>query len=280
MAKPLMILGTSSGAGKSTIATGLCRIFSGDGFDTVPFKAQNMSGNAHVLPDGRQMARSQAIAAYACGIEPEADMNPLLLKYSPGKLEYIVQGQILEGLDQPGLVGMKRDLVGSIMESYGRVTGGRDIVVLEGAGSPVEMNLKDQDIGNISMAMRVQAPVLLVADIDRGGAFASVYGTLMLLPEEERRLIRGIIINRIKGDASSFSEVKNEMERITGRPVAGMVPYLALTLEDEDGFTDPQTGRKPRQERAVMEEELDHLAEALRQHLDMETIYNMIHRGV
>ncbi len=146
MARSIMILGTSSGAGKSTIAAGLCRIFSQDGWDTVPFKAQNLSGNGHILADGGQMARSQAIAACACHKEPTSDMNPLFVRYSQGEVICYLEGQPLKGLDRDGYAAMKQTLPGRIMAAYERVARGRDIVVLEGAGSPVEMNLKAEDL--------------------------------------------------------------------------------------------------------------------------------------
>ena len=280
MVKPIMILGTCSGAGKSTVVFALCRLFQRAGFDTVPFKAQNMSNNSHILEDGRVMARSQALAAYASGKEPDVDMNPLFLTYRDGLLSVIARGRLLEGVDQKAFEAMKSDLPFQIMGAYERITKGRDIVVLEGAGSPVEMNLKDRDIVNIRMAILAKSPVILVADIDRGGAFASVYGTLMLLSEEERRLVKGIIINRIRGDAASFQEVRREMEKITGLPVVGMLPYLSIQLEDEDDLIDPLTGKKPRQGRETMELALDELADSLKEHLDMDRLYDILEGGI
>lgn len=280
MSKPLMILGTSSGAGKSTLATGLCRIFTQDGYRTAPFKAQNMSNNAYSLPDGRQMAKSQAIAAYACGLEPEPDMNPILLKFGPGSLEVIVRGTSAGPMNSDGYNDFRPGLWGPVLAAYDNIAQGSAIVVLEGAGSPVEMNLKDQDMVNLSMAKRVSAPALLVADIDRGGVFASVYGTLMLLDEAERRLIKGIILNRCRGDQARFREVADKMEAITGLPVVGIVSYLALKIEDEDGLIDPGTGVKKPQNRAELEVELDQLALNLRDQLELTTIYKIIEEGL
>ena len=275
-----MILGTSSGAGKSTIATGLCRIFTQDGYRTAPFKAQNMSNNAYTLPDGAQMAKSQAIAAYACGLEPEPDMNPVLLKFSPGALEVIVRGASVGQMNSAQYNQYRMGLWGPILEAYQNIAENCAIIVLEGAGSPVEMNLKDQDVVNLNMAKRVSAPALLVADIDRGGVFASVYGTLQLLEADERGLIKGIILNRCRGDQARFLEVSEKMEEITGVPVVGIVPYLTLKLEDEDGLIDPMTGVKKPQSRVEMEVEFDKLATELRDHLDLAAIYKIIEEGL
>ena len=280
MSKSLMILGTSSGAGKSTIATGLCRIFTQDGYDTAPFKAQNMSNNFHRLPDGRQMAKSQAIAAFACKLDPDPDMNPILLKFSAGSLEVILRGESAGQMSSSQYNDNRSRVWAHILEAYQNIAKACEIVVLEGAGSPVEMNLKDQDVVNLNMAKRVMAPALLVADIDRGGAFAAVYGTLMLLDEDERSLIKGIIINRIRGQKESFSKISDKMEKITGLPVVGMVHYLDLKLEDEDSLIDSATGLKKPQSRAEMELEFEHLATQLRSQLDLATIYQIMEAGV
>lgn len=280
MSKSLMILGTSSGAGKSTIATGLCRIFTQDGYKTAPFKAQNMSNNAYSFPDGRQMAKSQAIAAFACKLEPDPDMNPILLKFASGSIEVILRGASAGRMNSSQYNDYRSQVGAPILEAYQHIAKACEIVVLEGAGSPVEMNIKELDVVNLNMAKRVQAPALLVADIDRGGVFASVYGTLMLLAESERALIKGIIINRIRGQEDRFQEVSDKMEEITGLPVVGMVHYLDLKLEDEDGLIDPGTGLKKPQSRSEMELEFDHLAAELRNQIDLAMIYKIIEDGV
>lgn len=280
MTKNLMILGTSSGAGKSTVVSGLCRIFRQDGFQTVPFKSQNMSNNSHLLPDGREMARSQAIAAYACGVEPNADMNPILLKFGPSGLEVYVQGRFSGKMDSSTYRRDQSSLWQAILESYHRLADPADLVILEGAGSPVEMNLKPGDLANLDVAARVQAPCLLVADIDRGGMFASVYGTLMLMTPQERRLIRGIILNRLRGQSDSFAQVRQSLEEITGLPVVGMLPYAAIALEDEDSLIDAATGEKGVQTHEAMDQEFDRLADLFREHLDLEAIRRIIEEGV
>lgn len=280
MPKALMILGTSSGAGKSTIATGLCRIFTEDGYKTVPFKAQNMSNNAHYLPDGRQMARSQAICAYACALEPDPDMNPILLKFKAAELEVVLRGHSLGTMTSRQYHEVRPRVQEAVLAAYQKVTGDCERVVLEGAGSPVEMNLKDEDIVNLHMARLVNAPVLLVADIDRGGVFASVYGTLMLLDDTERAFIKGIILNRLRGDESTFHEVAEKLEAITGVPVVGLVPYFDLKLEDEDGLTDPLTGVKSAQDPAAMELEFRGLSARLRTSLDLQKIYQIMEAGI
>lgn len=280
MAKPLMILGTSSGAGKSTLAAGLCRIFSQDGWPTAPFKAQNMSNNAYVLPDGRQMAKSQAIAAAACGLVPDPDMNPILLKYSHGSLEVIRRGHPAGPMDISQYQADHLKAWPVILEAYANIARDRSVMVLEGAGSPVEMNLKAQDVVNLSLALRVGAPALLVADIDRGGAFASVVGTLQLLDEEERRHVKGIILNRLHGNKAQFETLADTMTALTGLPVVGLVPYLDLKLEDEDGLVDPATGHKGPQTGPQLLRELDQLAAQLRLSLDLERIYTILLKGV
>ncbi len=280
MSKSLMILGTSSGAGKSTLVTGLCRIFTQDGYRTAPFKAQNMSNNAHVLPDGRQMARSQAIAAYACGLEPEPDMNPILLKLNAGLLDVVLRGTPVKLMNSRQYNEYRSLVWAEILNAYHSISDRHEVVVLEGAGSPVEMNLKENDVVNLNMAKRIGAPALLVADIDRGGVFASVYGTLMLLGEDERPYIKGIILNRLRGNQDQFFELRDKMEEITGVPVVGMVHYLDLLIEDEDGLIDPATGVKKPQEKEAMELEFDQLALKLREQLDLDAIYRIMEEGI
>ena len=276
MVKPIMILGTASGVGKSTVTIGLCRLLKRMGYSVAPFKSQNMSNNAHCCPNGEEMARSQAIAAYACGLAPHSDMNPVLLKYGHGIMEVIVQGHLLDAMNSAAYSHAKGDIWTHILDSYQRLAARYEALVMEGAGSPVEMNLKSGDIVNMSMAEKVDAPVLLTADIDRGGVYASVYGTLQLFTTEERARVKGIIINRCKGSPAFFADVKPTMEKITGVPVLGMMPYLPLTLEDEDSLIDPATGAKPAQTAVAMEEQFDFLADSMDTHLDIAQIVHIM----
>ena len=275
-AQPIMIMGTSSGAGKSTLAIGLCRVLARRGYGVIPFKTQNMSNNGFQLPSGDEIAKSQVIAALACGVEPTVDMNPILLKLAKGKMEVFLQGKSQGECSREEYSELKKDLWPKILESYERLSLNQDAMVLEGAGSPVEMNLKSGDMANFATALRVKTPVILVADIDRGGVFASVCGTLMLLEPEERALVKGIIINRMRGDASRYSEVAMSLEKLIDVPVLGLLPYLELKLEDEDGLVDPRTGRKGPLTEAEAEREFDALARQLEEHLDIPKILDIM----
>lgn len=278
MAKSLMIQGTSSGVGKSILTTGICRILKEDGFSVAPFKSQNMSNNSYILENGLKIATSQAIQAFACGIEPNTDMNPVLLKPNNGAMEVIIHGKSDKHMDSIEYKSLKKDILSLILKSYERLSDKYDIVIIEGAGSPVEINLKTDDIVNMGIAKKVNSPVILVADIDRGGVFASVYGTLALFDESERSLVKGIIINKCIGKPEFFVDVKNAMERITNLPVIGMIPYTKIEIEDEDGLIDPKTGPKTSKSssKEFMDKQFDELAKTLRSHLDMETLKKII----
>ena len=275
-----MIQGTASGVGKSIISIGICRILKRKGFDVAPFKSQNMSSNSYRLGNGLEMAKTQAIAAWACEIEPDADMNPILLKPVGGAAEVIVQGKSFGVMDRNEYEEYK--LCGAmfpVLESYHRIARRHDIIVLEGAGSPVELNMKDSDIANMIMATKIGAPVILVADIDRGGVFASVLGTLVLFNPHEKNLVKGIIVNKCRGQLESFNSVRNLLEHNTGIDVLGMVPYLDIEIEDEDLLCDSRTGLKtetPGITNALRMHQFDVLADSLEQHLDVQKIIEMV----
>lgn len=278
MAKSIMVLGTSSGAGKSTLVAGLCRIFYEEGLRVRPFKAQNMSNRGYVLDDGREIAKSQYIAAKACGQEPRVEMNPILLKLDQGSFQVVVLGEAEGSHRRDSFDEDKVKLWPVILNAYETLAAEADLVILEGAGSPVEMNLKEKDLANLNVARRVKAPVLLVADIHRGGVFASVVGTLALMTAEERSQVKGIVINRLMGDASRFQEVSDTMAAVTGLPVVGTLPYLKLDIEDEDGLSDGPL--KGEQTEAALEKSLSKLAEDLRPHLDLEKIRQIWEAGL
>ncbi|HHY81900.1 MAG TPA: cobyric acid synthase [Clostridiales bacterium] len=287
MAKSIMIQGTASGVGKSIITTGLCRIFTQDGHRTAPFKSQNMSSNAHMLADGREMARSQAVQAYACGIEPDTDMNPILLKPVDGSVEVILNGRREELKNRYEYNELKKNIWPRILEPYNRLCASNDVVVIEGAGSPVELNLNKDDIVNMGVAEKTNSLVILVSDIHRGGVFASVYGTLSLFTENERKYVKGIIINKCIGEMDSFKDVKQKMEEIAGLPVVGMVPYFRLEIEDEDNLIDPNTCAKTSKSdmseaeyRKYLDAQFDMLASMLRDHLDIDRIYAIMEEGI
>lgn len=235
MSKTLMVQGTASGVGKSTLVMGLCRLFAQDGLRVAPFKVQNLSSNAFRFPDGREMALSQALAAQACRVEPEPDMNPVLLK--PGgrnSLEVLLNGEPLGRLEEYDYAALKRRLREEAYDAYERLSKQYDVIVAEGAGSPAELNLKQDDMVNMGFARKAGCPVLLAADISRGGVFASVFGTLALLEPEERALVKGIVINRFDGLPGSFKAGAVLLEQHAGKPVLGIVPHIPLELEDED----------------------------------------------
>ena len=236
-AKSIMVVGTMSSAGKSVITAGLCRIFQQDGLRTAPFKSQNMALNSYITRDGLEMGRAQVMQAEAAGVEPDVRMNPILLKpTSEFGSQVIVNGEVYGSMHAREYYQQKQKLIPVIQQAYESLAAEKDIIVLEGAGSPAEINLRDVDIVNLGMAAISDSPVILVGDIDRGGVFAAVYGTIALLRPEERRRIKGIIINKFRGDVSILESGLIMLEELTGVPVLGVVPYLPLHLEEEDSL--------------------------------------------
>lgn len=239
MAKVIMIQGTMSGAGKSLLCAGLCRIFAEDGYRVAPFKSQNMALNSYITKEGLEMGRAQVMQAEAAGIEPLVCMNPILLKPTTDVgSQVIVNGEILGNMPAKEYFAYKKKLVPQIKEAFLKLSGMADIIVIEGAGSPAEINLKENDIVNMGMAKMVDAPVLLIGDIDRGGVFAQLLGTLMLLEKEEKDRVKGLIINKFRGDKSILEPGIRMLEEKGQVPVAGVIPYMNLSLEDEDSLTD------------------------------------------
>ena len=235
--KNIMLLGTGSNVGKSIIAAGLCRVFYQDGYSVAPFKSQNMALNSYITKDGKEMGRAQVVQAEAANIEPEAFMNPILLKPTTDrKSQVIVNGKVYKNMDAREYFAYKHNLKKDIMEAYNHRRENFDICVLEGAGSPAEINLKEDDIVNTGMAEMADSPVLLVADIDRGGVFAAIYGTVMLLEENERKRIKGVIINKFRGDKSLLTSGIEMIEKLTDIPVLGVVPFVPLGIEEEDSL--------------------------------------------
>ena len=231
-----MILGSGSDVGKSIMVAGLCRIFRQEGIRVAPFKAQNMALNSFITPEGGEMGRAQVVQAQAAGLVPHVDMNPVLLKPSSEVgSQVIVQGRVYGNFPARDYYRLKPKLVKKVMESYRRLAQAYDLIVLEGAGSAVELNLKKNDLVNFNMAKKAGAAVLLVADIDRGGVFAATIGAFLLLTPTERRMLRGFIINKFRGDPTLFESGVTIIERRTRRPVLGVVPYASdLVLPEED----------------------------------------------
>lgn len=237
--RSLMVVGTASGVGKSATVTALCRIFQKDGYHVCPFKSQNMALNSYVTKDGKEMGRAQAVQAEAIGLEPQAWMNPILLKPSNDKkIQVIIEGKSFGNLTGPEYHKYKQNFIPRLQEIYHRIEKHYDISVIEGAGSPAEINMLEEDISNFGMARIADAPVLLVADIDKGGVFASIYGTIMLLEEKDRRRIKGIIINKFRGNVEVLKPGLEKIETLTGVPVLGVMPYSDFDLEEEDSLSE------------------------------------------
>lgn len=235
--KNIMLLGTGSNVGKSIITAGLCRMFYQDGYKVSPFKSQNMALNSFITKDGKEMGRAQVVQAEAANIEPEVFMNPILLKPTTDrKSQVIVNGKVYRNMDVREYFAYKHNLKKDIMSAYDHIRENFDICVLEGAGSPAEINLKEDDIVNTGMAEMADSPVVLVADIDRGGVFAAIYGTIMLLEESERNRIKGVIINKFRGDKTLLTPGIEMIEKLTNVPVLGVVPFVPLDIEEEDSL--------------------------------------------
>src|SRR3990172_2068859 len=236
-ARALMIQGTASHVGKSVLTTALCRIFKEDGINVAPFKSQNMSLNSFVTADGREMARSQVVQAEAAGLKPDIHMNPILLKpHSDKGGQVIIHGRVYGNMPATDYQLFKREAMRFVGESYRRLASGYDLIVIEGAGSPAEINLRENDIANMGTAHMADAPVILVGDIDRGGVFAFLVGTLELLDEADRNRVKGFIINKFRGEISLLRPGIEFLERKTGLPVLGVIPYMKdIYIQEEDG---------------------------------------------
>ena len=246
-AKSIMVMGTMSSSGKSFVTAGLCRIFHQDGFRTAPFKSQNMALNSYITKDGYEMGRAQVMQAEAAGIAPDVRMNPILLKpTSECGSQVIVNGEVLDTMRAAEYYRRKQEMIPQIVRAYDSLAAENDIIVLEGAGSPAEINLKSVDIVNMGMANLSDSPVILVGDIDRGGVFASLYGTVALLEPEERRRIQGIVINKFRGDVSILESGLRMLENLTGIPILGVLPYAPIDLDEEDSLAErlTQHGKK------------------------------------
>lgn len=237
-ARPLMILGTGSHVGKSIVVTALCRIFSQKGYNTAPFKAQNMSLNSWITDDGDEIGIAQAIQAKACGIEPTADMNPVLLKpKGDRRSQVIVMGKPYADRTAGDYYDSIETMNSVVKKSYNRLKEQYDIIVIEGAGGAAEINLYHRDIVNIGTARLVRPPVILVGDIERGGVFASIYGTLELLPDDIRSMVKGIIINKFRGDTAILEPGLRQLEDMTKVPVLGVIPYTEIYIPSEDSVS-------------------------------------------
>ena len=242
MAKPIMIQGTMSNAGKSLICAALCRIFRQDGYSVAPFKSQNMALNSFITDEGLEMGRAQVAQAEAAGIKPSVLMNPILLKPTTDVgSQVIVNGEVRGNMRAADYFKYKKQLVPDIMKAYDTLASKYDIIVIEGAGSPAEINLKSDDIVNMGMAKMAKAPVLLVGDIDRGGVFAQLYGTVALLDDDERAMVKATVINKFRGDVSILAPGLDMLYDLVRIPCAGVVPYTRVDIDDEDSLSERLT---------------------------------------
>lgn len=239
MAKAIMVQGTMSNVGKSLITAALCRIFARDGYKAAPFKAQNMALNSYITPDGLEIGRAQAMQAEAAGIEAESAMNPILLKPTNDTgSQVIVNGRPIGNMSARDYFEYKTKLIPDIMRAYSSLDKKYDIIVIEGAGSPAEINLKKNDIVNMGMAALAKAPVLLVGDIDRGGVFAQLLGTVALLDKSERAYVKAMVINKFRGDKDILRSGLDMLAQRAGLPVAGVIPYVYCDIDEEDSLTE------------------------------------------
>ncbi len=239
MALNLMLQGTMSNAGKSLLAAALCRIFRQDGYRVAPFKSQNMALNSFITAEGGEMGRAQVVQAEAAGIAPDVRMNPILLKPTTDSgSQVIVNGQVVGNMRATEYYRRKREFLPAVTAAYESLAAEYDVIVIEGAGSPAEINLKQDDFVNMGLAKLVDAPVLLIGDIDRGGVFAQLYGTIALLEPDERTRVKGTIVNKFRGDRAILEPGLRQIEALCGVPVAGVVPYTTADIDDEDSLTE------------------------------------------
>ncbi len=281
MAKTIMIQGTMSSAGKSLLTTGLCQVFRQDGYSVAPFKSQNMSSNSFVTDEGLEMSSAQAVQAEAAGIAPSVLMNPILLKpVTDMGSQVIVKGESRGHMPAADYFKYKVNLIPTIMQTFDTLSSQHEIIVIEGAGSPAEINLKQNDIVNMGLAKMTNSPVLLVGDIDCGGVFAQIVGTLALLEDDERDRVKGSIINKFRGDIEILRPGLSMLEEKSGKPVIGVLPYLSVDIEEEDslvrGSMEKPNDEKTADRAAYRQTQYDILAAAIREHLDMPAIYDIL----
>lgn len=280
--KSIMIQGTASSVGKSILCTALCRIFFQDGYNVSPFKSQNMSTIYYTTEQGLKISTAQALQAYACRKNPAASMNPILLKPTTDrKSQVYIMGKLYDSMDANDYFSFKPKLKDKIANIYKDLEKENDIVVIEGAGSPVEINLKKEDFVNMGMAKIAKSPVIIVGDIDRGGVFAALAGTMMLLDEEEKKYVKGVIINKFRGSYELLEPGLKMLEDIIKIPVLGVIPYFDHCIEEEDSIKNK--GRKfaftddCKQDK---EKQYDELANIVRQNIDMNKIYKILEEGM
>lgn len=277
MAKVIMIQGTTSSAGKSFITTALCRIFKQDGYKVCPFKAQNMTSISFTTKEHLEMGGAQAVQAEAAMIEPDVRMNPILLKPMGEKnIQVILNGREYKSVKY--YHNFKEEMTPYLLNSYNSLANEYDIIVIEGAGSPAEINLRDQDIANMGMARLVDAPVIIVGDIDRGGVFASLAGTMLLLEDEDKKRVKGAIINKFRGSLDILKPGIDMFYDMVELEVLGVVPYLDVDIDEEDSLSESLRNRNTVNsiDPNYRNEQYNKLADAVRNSIDMEKIYDVV----
>lgn len=273
----LMLLGTSSSVGKSLLTAGLARLFTRRGLKVLPFKSQNMSSNSYVFSDGREISKAQVMQAEACKAEPLAEMNPLLLKpLSDQGSEVFFLGRKEGVLRAADYYREKKKYWPGILAAFDSLARQADLVLVEGAGSPAEINLKSDDFVNLGLAKRLNMPALLIGDIDRGGVFASLYGTLGLIEPEENELIRALIINKFRGDIRLLEPGLRQLEELCHKPVLGVLPMLDLHIDDEDSLSAAEHGGSPVTSREERELVYERLADEMEKQFDMALLEKII----
>ena len=268
----VLVLGTSSGAGKTTVCAMICRHLMREGLDPVPFKALNLSLNSYATRDGGEIGIGQAFQAWSCGLEPETDMNPVLLKPSGGGvIQMVLRGKPHQDVTKDCPMD-RAAAMDAAAEAYSRLSSEHGFVVCEGSGSPAELNLMERDIANVGLMRRLGIPAILVGDIERGGVFAAIYGTWLLIPEDVRPLVKGFVINRFRGEPSILRSGIEEVERLTGMRCLGVLPYMHLRFPDEDSLSSSEGKLEGSDARSAFMDNMDELTDACERELDFEAL--------
>ena len=268
----VLVLGTSSGAGKTTVCAMICRHLMREGLNPVPFKALNLSLNSYATRDGGEIGIGQAFQAWSCGLEPETDMNPILLKPSGGGvIQMVLRGKPHQDVTKDCPMD-RAAAMDAAAEAYARLSSENGFVVCEGSGSPAELNLIERDIANVGLMRRLGIPAILVGDIERGGVFAAIYGTWLLIPEDVRPLVKGFVINRFRGEPSILRSGIEEVERLTGMRCLGVLPYMHLRFPDEDSLSSSEGKLEGSDARSAFMDNMDELTDACERELDFEAL--------
>lgn len=268
----VLVLGTSSGAGKTTVCAMICRHLMREGLDPVPFKALNLSLNSYATRDGGEIGIGQAFQAWSCGLEPKTDMNPILLKPSGGDvIQMVLRGKPHQDVTKDCPMD-RAAAMDAAAEAYSRLSSEHGFVVCEGSGSPAELNLIERDIANVGLMRRLGIPAILVGDIERGGVFAAIYGTWLLIPEDVRPLVKGFVINRFRGEPSILRSGIEEVERLTGMRCLGVLPYKHLRFPDEDSLSSSEGKLEGSDARSAFMDNMDELTDACERELDFEAL--------